>query len=147
MAPRSAAPPRRLRAPAPLLRRLLALAAALALAARGAHAQTYTNENIPGVTAYSAFQGSPSAGAYRPYSYSAPPADLSRCGGTCIPVAIAGSPSAGYWLTRGGQPYWIKCVACARAFARGARRPIQLRARAPRAPPASAGRAADGCGA
>jgi hypothetical protein len=93
------------------------LLACLATAA----AQTYTNENLPGVTAYSAWSGAPSASSYSPYTTpftavtptagAAPGAGgCTGVGGTCLPVSVAGSSSAGYWLTRGGAPYWFKCV-------------------------------------
>lgn len=90
------------------------LVALLALALpRACVAQAYTNENIYGIQAYSAFPGQPSASVYAPYVYRPPPASTAGCvgvGGTCVPVTIAGSPSVGYWLLRGGQPYWIRCV-------------------------------------
>ncbi len=85
----------------------------LALAAPLVGAQTYTNENILSINAYSAFPGAPSASRYQPYVYASPPSSTAGCtgvGGTCVPVAIAGSPTAGYWFVRGGQPYWFKCV-------------------------------------
>ena len=94
---------------------LLLLAAAALLLAPPARAQTYTNENLLGVQAWSAFPGAPSASNYVPYAYKPPPASTAACvgvGGTCVPVAIAGNPAVGYWLTRGGRPYWITCVCC-----------------------------------
>jgi hypothetical protein len=104
--------------PRPLLLLLLA-AAALAAAPRAA-AQTYTAENLPGVKAYSAFAGG-AGSVYAPYVYKPPPAGTAGCGGTCVPVAVAGSAEAGYWLTRGGRPYWIKCVAARRSAPQRAR--------------------------
>ncbi len=92
-----------------------------ALCARVARGQTYTNENIAGIRAYSAFAGAPSASQFAPYTYRPPPASVTGCvgvGGTCVPVAVAGSAEAGYWLTRAGVPYWIKCVAAARRVRR-----------------------------
>ena len=96
---------------------LALLAAALLLAAAPCRAQTYTNENLLGVQAYSAFAppSGPSAAVVAPYVYRPPPASTAACvgvGGTCVPVAIAGNPAVGYWLTRGGKPYWITCVCC-----------------------------------
>jgi hypothetical protein len=73
------------------------LAALLALALpRRAGAQTYTNENIVGISSYSAFPGLPSASVYAPYTYQV------RCKGhdekrsvcACIPLAAAASSAA-----------------------------------------------------
>ena len=96
---------------------VLALLAAAALLAPPARAQTYTNENLLGVQAYSAFTTGPSAANYAPYAYKPPPASTAGCvgiGGTCVPVTVAGNPAIGFWLTRGGMPYWITCVCCTR---------------------------------
>ncbi len=109
-----------------------------ALCAR-AGAQTYTNENIAALRAYSAFPGQPTASTYAPYLYAAPPASASctGVGGTCVPVTVAGSAEAGYWLVRGGTPYWIKCVQAPAPHAAGAlvcvaALPPLTRAQAPR---------------
>jgi hypothetical protein len=93
------------------------LAVLLSLAPPRVRAQTYTNENIMGVQAYSAFAGLPSASLYTPYVYRPPPATTAACvgvGGTCVPVTIAGNPTVGFWLLRGNKPYWITCVPTAR---------------------------------
>ena len=101
------------------------LLALLAGSLAAVSAQTYTNENLPGVNAYSAFSGYPTASVYAPWSgpftAATPVAGASPTqggctgvGGTCVPVSVAGSASAGYWLTRGSgaaaQAYWFKCV-------------------------------------
>jgi hypothetical protein len=101
---------------------LRALIAAYCIAATVA--QTYTNENLPGVNAYSFAQGAPTASIYTPYGVGFTPGTplagaapgaggCTGVGGVCAPVAVAGSAIAGYWLTRNGAPYWIKCVFCA----------------------------------
>ena len=97
---------------APLGVALLAALLALALPPF-AVAQTYTNENVQGIQAYSAFAGQPSASVYTPYVYRPPPSSTAACvgvGGTCVPVTVAGNPTIGFWLLRGNKPYWISCV-------------------------------------
>ena len=106
---------------------LRVVAALLALCTHLPHAaaQTYTNENLPGVTAYSGFAGAPTAGAVAAYTYAPPPIpvagsppsaggctglDLAGAVQSCVPVTIAGSAAAGYWLVRQDQPYWVKCA-------------------------------------
>jgi hypothetical protein len=132
-----------MRAPAPAWRRAPLAALLLACLLGGAAAQTYTNENLPGVTAYSAWAGAPTASTYSPYVYSPPPTPTpgaapgaggcTGVGRTCLPVTVTGNAVAGYWLTRNSSSYWIKCARAARA-APGVHQP---RARAARgAPPA-----------
>ena len=52
---------------------------ALCALAPYAVAQTYTNKNLPGVTAYSGFAGAPTAGVFAPYSYDAPCLHQAQC--------------------------------------------------------------------
>ena len=114
------------------LRRQAAALLALCALVPYAVAQTYTNKNLPGVTAYSGFAGAPTAGVFAPYSYAPPPTpvagrppsaggctglDLTGAVQSCVPVTIAGSAAAGYWLVRNGQPYWFKCVRAHRGAA------------------------------
>ncbi len=99
--------------------------ALLAVCAPQTCAQTYTAENAPGVTAYSAFAGSPAGSTYAPYTYNPPPSPVagepgpvgcSGPGGDCVPVSVAGTAATGLYLMRDGAPYWFTCVPHAAAL-------------------------------